>query len=292
MRPVGSLAGRNLRVYARDRAGVFFSLLASLILLMLYVLFLGNLQRQSLASAYPDASSDAVAHFVDAWVFAGIIAVTPVTTSLAALSAFVQDRGVRRFDDFLVSPAPRTSLVAGYLASTVTISVVMSVVVVAICDLYLAVADASALPFGDLARVVGFVVVISLTFSAIASFVVTFVRSATSFSVLSTIIGTLVGFLAGAYVPVGQLPNGVVHVMNLLPFAPSAAIVRQAVTQAPLDALAGGDPHATSTLSTMYGISPTLGGSEVSTGAVVIVLLVVTVVFGLLATWRLRRTLA
>lgn len=42
MRTITLLTGRNLRVFFRDRAGVFFSLLSALILIALYALFLGN----------------------------------------------------------------------------------------------------------------------------------------------------------------------------------------------------------------------------------------------------------
>ncbi len=55
MRTVSILTGRNLRLFFRDRAGVFFSLLSALILIALYALFLGNLQVDNLTERFPNA---------------------------------------------------------------------------------------------------------------------------------------------------------------------------------------------------------------------------------------------
>ena len=66
------LARRNLRIYFRDRAGVFFSFLSPLILIALYALFLGNQQVQSLQVSFPGAAPGAVESYINGWVFAGL----------------------------------------------------------------------------------------------------------------------------------------------------------------------------------------------------------------------------
>ena len=50
----------------------------------------------------------------------------------------------------------------------------------------------------------GYVVLFAFAFSAISSFVITFISSRNGFTALSTIVGTLLGFLAGA-LPAGRL---------------------------------------------------------------------------------------
>ena len=57
MRIVLSLVKRNLRIYRRDRAGVLLSLLAALMLLLIYALFLGAIQADSLKAKLPSAAS-------------------------------------------------------------------------------------------------------------------------------------------------------------------------------------------------------------------------------------------
>ena len=59
------LARRNLRIFFRDRAGVFFSLLSALILIALYALFLGGLQVDNLAQRFANASTGQIQAFVE-----------------------------------------------------------------------------------------------------------------------------------------------------------------------------------------------------------------------------------
>ena len=68
MRTTLALVGRNLTIYFRDRVGVFLSLLSALILLLLYTLFLGSLQVDTIQESLPNASDDEVRAFVDTWV--------------------------------------------------------------------------------------------------------------------------------------------------------------------------------------------------------------------------------
>jgi multidrug/hemolysin transport system permease protein len=150
------ITGRNLRLYFRDRLGVFFSLLAAIILFLLYTLFLGNLQTQGLESAFPDAPDGAVKSFVDSWMFAGIVGITAVTTGLGAFSTFVEDSASGRFRDFLVSPISRGQLVLGYLLSSFVIALTMTMVVLVASLAYLFFVDGLALDAGQLAATIGY----------------------------------------------------------------------------------------------------------------------------------------
>ena len=107
MRVITAITGRNLRLYVRDPLNVFFSLLGALIVLLLYVFFLGSLQESSISDAIPGADPALISGFVDSWMFGGILALTTMTASLGALGVFVEDAESGRFRDFLVSPVRR-----------------------------------------------------------------------------------------------------------------------------------------------------------------------------------------
>ena len=64
MRTIALLTGRNLRIFFRDRSGVFFSLLSALLLYGLYALFLSNLQVNTLTEQLPSAHPDDIQWFV------------------------------------------------------------------------------------------------------------------------------------------------------------------------------------------------------------------------------------
>lgn len=289
MRSITILTGRNLRLFFRDRAGVFFSLLSALILIALYALFLGNLQVDNLTERFPNADSEDIHWFVNAWVFAGITMITTLTTALAALTVFVDDRASGRFSDFLVSPIRRVELILGYLSSSFLISLAMTFVIVIVGQIYLLTQGDAIMTPGEAAKTLGYVVLSSLAFAALSSFVVTFLRSSGAFAAMSTVVGTVIGFLAGAYIPVGTLPDGIVNGINTLPFAQSAMLIREPMTAQSLEALAGSEGPAVDAVKTFYGISASVGDVEITPGFAVGVLVAVFVLFAALGARQLAR---
>jgi len=285
----GVIARRNLLLFVRDRSAVFFSLLSPLILLAVYAFFLGGLQVESLLEQFPGAPRGDVRAFVDAWVFAGITMITSLTTGLAALSVFVEDGETGRFKDFLVSPIRRPSLVLGYMGATVVIAVGMSTFFLIVSQVYTFARGDAVMTGGQLVRCFLVILLSAGTFSALSVFAVTLVRTNGAFAALSTIVGTMVGFLAGAYIPIGALPAGAVNVMNALPFAQSAMLVRQPFTQESLEALTDGRPGSLAEVESFYGVTASVGSAEVTTATAVIVLLTALVVFTALGAWRMGR---
>ena len=79
------LVRRNLKLFLKDKAAVFFSLLAPMIVLLLFLLFLGDMQVDTVAGfldAAGVAYTDKTVHaFVDSWMFAGVMGVACITAS-------------------------------------------------------------------------------------------------------------------------------------------------------------------------------------------------------------------
>jgi len=288
MNVVGTLVARNLRLFFRDRLGVFFSLLSALILFLLYTLFLGSTQVQDLQQSFPGATEEQVKGFVDSWMFAGIVGITSITTGLGALNVFVEDSASGRFRDFLVSPISREKLILGYLVSAGIIALIMTTLVLIVSLAYLYLVDGVSYAPRSVAVIYGFLALSCLAFAALSAFAVSFVRTAGAYSALSTIVGTILGFLAGAYIPVGALPEGVRTVVNALPFMQASVPVRQQMTADSLEAMAGGTPGAVEDLQEVFGITASVGGREITGAFVVAVLCAMIVVFTLLAAVRIR----
>ncbi|MDN3480581.1 ABC transporter permease [Arthrobacter sp. APC 3897] len=292
MNIVGNLMLRNLRLFFRDRMGVFFSLLSALILFLLYTLFLGSTQIDDLQQSFPGATRDDVKGFVDTWMFAGIVGITSITTGLGALNVFVEDSSSGRFRDFMVSPIRREQLILGYLSSAGVVALIMTTVVLIISLAYLYLVDGISFSAGQIATVYGFLALSCLAFAALSSFAVSFVRTAGAYSALSTIVGTILGFLAGAYIPVGALPEGVRTVVSALPFMQAALPIRQEMTADSLQVLAADQPAAATELEEIFGITASVGDWAVTNTYVVFILAAMTVVFTLLAAVQIRRRIA
>ena len=286
------IMGRNLRLFFRDRLNVFLSLLGALIVFLLYALFLSNLQTSSIASAFPQADEVDVRGFVDSWMFAGILAMTSITTSLGAVAVFVEDAASGRFRDFLVSPIRREQLVLGYLLSTVVVALIMTLVVLAVSLLYLFFVDGVVLGWVETLRVLGWIVLSCLAFGALWAFVVSFVRTTGAFSALATIVGTVIGFLSGAFIAVGLFPEVVRNIVNAMPFGQAAMLMRREFTAETLSTLVGGQQEAIDALSEYYGITAFVGNWEVTAPAVIGILAACAVVFTALAAWRIRARIA
>ena len=71
------MVSRNLKIFLKDKANIFFSLLFPLIVLALYVLFLGKIQVDNLNAALAETgvsgAESAVQAFCDSWMLAGAL---------------------------------------------------------------------------------------------------------------------------------------------------------------------------------------------------------------------------
>lgn len=289
---IAALARRHMRVFFRDPAAVFFSLLSALILFVLYTVFLGTLQETTLAAQVPGASATQVSSFVHSWMFAGIVMISTMTTNLSALSVFVGDRVSNRFRDFLISPLSRFQLVTSYLIAAVIVSLVMSTIVLAVSQLYMWLVDGAVLGWAQLAQSFGYLVVFCVLFSAIWSFIITLVKSNSVFMSLGTIVGTAGGFLCGAFITVGSLPSGLVSFMNFLPFNQAATLMRKPFTEHTANVIADGNVNVLSALRQEYGMNISIGDAELVTGTVLAIFAALVVVFVRLGTWRIGRRVA
>lgn len=291
MKTTFNLTKRNLTVFFRDIGAVSLSLIASLVLFVLYVGFLGGLQVDSLQVKFPDATLDDINWFVSTWVFAGIVMITTVTTGIAGLGTFVSDRSSGRYRDFLVAPVKSWQLIAGYMVSSALVAIVMSGVVLLIGESYLLVRGYPVASALAMLQTLGYIVLLSLTFSGVSAFVVTFIKSIGAFAALSTVVGTLVGFLAGAYLPLGLLPPTVVNAINVLPFSQASMLIRVPLTEPALNAVAGSQAQAVTAVRAFYGVDLSVGDFAITQGLAVGLLVAVMVVFATVATLRIRKVL-
>ena len=187
-----NFAKRNLKVYFRDKSSVFFSLLAVLIVLGLYILFLGD----QLVNSVSDTVSGA-GRLMDSWIMAGILAVTPVSTTLGSFGAIVNDKSRKIIKDFRCSPIRSGSLAGGYILSSFCIGTIMSLFAFAIIEIWFAIKGYALLSGVQLIQVLGVILLSVLTSSAMMYLVVSLFSSQNAFATASTIIGTLIGFVTG-----------------------------------------------------------------------------------------------
>lgn len=284
---IWTLTRRHLLCFFRDRWAVLFSVLGALVLFVLYVLFLGKMQIDSLAESVPPEARDDVSTFVLNWVFSGILVTSAITVPQAGLGVLVEDRTQGRVKDFLVSPVGRGQLTGSYILAAIIITLVILTVEVVVGATVLALLGHGSLTLGGLVELYGVLLLLTATFSGIAAFMVTLVTSQAAMSGLASLVGTLAGFLAGAYIPPVALPSFVVNMMNLLPFAPAAMLVRGPVAEPALMDV-GFPPEMVEELQFGYGTRIELFGTEIGPWMIVGIIAVWGLIFGGIAISRMR----
>ena len=212
-----ALLKRNFLLYFRNRSGVFFSLLGALISFILYIIFL----QKNLTDAWNQLPNSGP--LLNNWLMSGTLAVTGITTSLAALTQLVKDREYQVDQDLYLSNHGKWRLPFSYLASAIIISFAMQVLMyVLMCSYFREVPKLYILP-----ELLLIMMLSSLLSSLVNAIFVYFFQSVDSLGKFATIVGTASGFLVGTYVPLGVLPDFAQLLMKCTPATYIAALYRQ-----------------------------------------------------------------
>jgi multidrug/hemolysin transport system permease protein len=222
---------RNLRLYFRDKASVFFSMLGVIIIIALYVLFLGSMLEGFVSEIDPNASR----FFMDSWVMAGVVAAASITTTFAGFGTMIDDKVKKINRDFMVAPVSRAKLVFSYVLSSFIIGMIMTLFTFVLAQGYIVIYGGEFLSFNGVLKMLGLILLSVSASSAFVFFIACFVKTTNAFAMLSTLIGTFIGFLTGIYIPIGNLPDAVQWVIKVFPISHSATAMRQVMMSEAID---------------------------------------------------------
>lgn len=275
---------RNLKVFYRDKSSVFFSMLAVLIIIVLYFAFLGDAWSGQFQGV------DNMKGIMDNWISAGLLAVASLTSTMGAFGVMVEDKARRLAKDFYSSPLKRRDIAGGYVLSSFFVGVIMSLLTLLVTQIYIIATGGAFMGGAALLKVLGLILICSASNTAFVLFIVSFFNSQGAFTGASTVIGTFIGFVAGIYMPIGVLPEGVRAVVKIFPVSHGAALMRQAVMENQLaEAFKGAPAGALEEFNQMMGNSLNFGDYAVPAGVSIAVLVLSGVLFFLLALLNIRR---
>lgn len=268
---------RNLKIFLKDKANIFFALLSPLIVLGLYILFLGRIQTDGLLSALQEmgvsGGEKEIRSFADCWMLSGVMASACITVPLCACGVMVQDRnrGIRA--DLAASPVPGWMPPAAYFFSVVAAGLIIGFAVLVICLVWLAATGSWFLSVTDVLVLLGTLVLSVLSSSTLLVFVVGFLRTEGAFTGLNVILGTVIGFLIGAYMPLSVFPTGVQYVTLFVPGSYSAGIFRNCFMNGALDNIAQNiSPEFADALASQYALKLNFFGTDMPAWVMAIVL--------------------
>lgn len=282
-----TITSRNLKQYLRDKGAIFFSLLSMFIVIVLMFFFLGDANAASitgLLASFPgrDPAKDKenAELLILAWTCAGIVSINAVTVTQANLSYMIKDRENGKLAAIYTAPVSRLIIAAGYVLAAWIASVIVCAATLVITEIYCVLQGMAPFSAAAHLRLLGMIAANSFTYAALMYLVAALVKSSGAWGGLGTIIGTLVGFLGGIYFPIGQLAEPIAAVTKCTPVIYGAALFRSEMTAAILqDTFTGIPGEVSAEFSQIMGIELTVGGTTLTAGQELAVLLICGAVF-------------
>ncbi|NCA95060.1 MAG: hypothetical protein EOM79_03115, partial [Epsilonproteobacteria bacterium] len=111
------LTKRNILIFFQNKTTLVFSMMAPVLILVIYILFMGDFQINTIRGFIPDGQSvsDAdIATVANAWMISGILGISSLTISLNSMFVAISDRERRIVDDFTASPVKLVNLTLSY----------------------------------------------------------------------------------------------------------------------------------------------------------------------------------
>ena len=271
-------AKRNIKRYFRDAGVMLFSLLSVFIVAALYMLFLTDMQVDSIKAAAGDLPG--IENMVVSWVVGGLLCIPAISVPQMILSFKVDDLADGRQDDLFVTPAKRSSIMFGYVISAWAVGFVMTLLTLVLCEGFIVTKGGELLTITEMLKAVGFLSLLIFTFSGLSFFIALFLKSKSAVMVVVSVLNTLLGFLLGLFVPVGMLSSHVATSIKLLPTLQGASLLRRIFMRDALDQIsAAAGPAAVADIKDIYGVDITIGDHLMKTFDIIMILVIVSVIF-------------
>ena len=233
MRGISGLIKRNLLLFFKDWQSILFSLLTSIIVLVLYLLFLKGTFVSAIQSAmeqYPGLASMVLQKdidmFANLFLLSGILGSAMISVPFSCITVLVKDRANKVDYDILATPMKRGQIIFAYFVSAVLSSTLLTGIILAIGLVGISLQGDTHLNGIQLVKAFIVVALGSISASAIFMIVVLFFKSVSACEAFFGILSAASGFVIGAYIPISQFSNGVQTVCNLFPASQITIMLR------------------------------------------------------------------
>ena len=241
-----ALIVRNCKLFFKDKSVFFPSLISPLILLFLFIAFLGNVYRDSIRSVVNgfEISDALVESIASGWLISSLIAVCAVTIAFTANTIMVQDRVSGQASDLFVTPVSRPIVAAGYFVSTFLVTAVICFVALFAGFIYIAIAGWH-LTAADVLLTVADTLLLTIFGTAFSSVICFFLKSQGGVTAVQATVSAAYGFLCGAYMPIGNLVGWLKNILMFLPGTYGTGLLHSHLMGSAIEAITGeGMPSA------------------------------------------------
>lgn len=219
---------RNLELFFRDKTAVILSLLAEVIIMMLYIIFM----RDNLISSFTYMADEGIiAEITDIWMMAGILELTPLTAAMGAYGVMIEDRASMKLRDMDISPVRDVSLVGGYIMFAAITGIIMSMAVLLMSEIYMLCRHQSLIGRGNMPEIYIMLVIESICCGIMAMVPAMLLKTSNALAGFCTVLGALSGFLTGIYLPIGSVEDGVGMLVKAFPVSHGVVIFRRLLAE-------------------------------------------------------------
>ena len=224
-----SMVKRNVKLFFKDKAMFFTSLITPLILLVLYGTFLWKVYEDSFLSGVQQGGMTVDMKLVKGCVggelLSSLLAVSCITVAFCANMLMVQDKVSGADKDFKMTGVKSGMLAMSYYTATLVSTLIISftalgagLVFIACKGWYLSAADVFLIILDTL--------ILTSFGTALSSLVGYFLTSQGQISAVGTIVSSAYGFICGAYMPISQFPVWLQKAILFLPGTYGTSLLR------------------------------------------------------------------
>lgn len=218
---------RHTVLFFKDKGRFLTALITPIVLIVLYMTFLGTVYHDSLDSIvkYFDVSQKTIDAFVNGYLFSSLLAVSCVTVSFCSNMIMVQDKADNKVKDLLIAPISKTTLALSYFISTLIITMIINMTALLACFIVLGTSH-WVLPIQDIFCCVMDIFLLTLFGTSLSSIINYFLTTQGQISAVSSIVSAGYGFLCGAYMPISQFTPAVRTFIKFLPGTYGTSLIR------------------------------------------------------------------
>lgn len=231
------LIKRNIKLFFKDKGMFFTSFITPIILLALYIIFLGDVYKESLISSLPDTvkpSESIINGIVGGEMISSMLSTSAVTIAFCSNFLMVQDKANGSIRDLNISPTKRHIIFISYFVSTIISTIIICYIGTFISFIYLAVMG-FYLSFSDILLILLDVFLLIIFATIISSIINIFLSTQGQISAVGTIVSAGYGFLSGAYFPINSLDKTIQNIMIFLPGTYGTTLLRNHLINGPLN---------------------------------------------------------
>ncbi|WP_010238395.1 ABC transporter permease [Clostridium arbusti] len=211
MQVIAALWFRNLKIFARNRVQLVFTIIMPFFFLYVFSAIFKN---------------DNISNPVN-YMLAGIVITTVFQTAITIATSTIEDIVSGFMKEVLVSPVKRIQIAAGQLLSAATIATLQGIIILFIGYFIGLKFTFLITPF----VVIGVMAAVGLVFSGLGLFLAALVKNSQTFQIVITAITMPLTFLCGAYIPLSLLPKILQYFAYLNPMTYTTAFFRTIILE-------------------------------------------------------------